>query len=88
MIAAPEGPWYINASGNPGLAAAGMGDTLAGIIGGLAAQGMTLEHSAHLGTWLHGAAADELVAEGNGPLGLTASEVALKSRELLNLWIS
>jgi hydroxyethylthiazole kinase-like uncharacterized protein yjeF len=88
VIATPEGPWYINASGNPGLATAGMGDTLAGIIGALAAQGMALDHAALLGTYLHGAAADALVEEGIGPLGLTASEVALKARELINLWIT
>ena len=86
VIAMPDGQWFINASGNPGLAAAGMGDTLAGIIGGLAAQGMELDQAAMLGTYLHGAAADALVAEGIGPLGLTASEVALAARKLINLW--
>ena len=88
VIAAREGPWFINASGNPGLATAGMGDTLAGIIGALAAQGMALHEATSLGTYLHGAAADALVLEGVGPLGLTASEVALKARELINLWIT
>jgi hydroxyethylthiazole kinase-like uncharacterized protein yjeF len=88
VIAMPDGQWFINASGNPGLAAAGMGDTLAGIIGGLAAQGMELDQAAMLGTYLHGAAADTLVAEGIGPLGLTASEVALAARKLINLWIT
>lgn len=88
IIAMPDGQWFINASGNPGLAAAGMGDTLAGIIGGLAAQGMELDQATLLGTYLHGAAADALVAEGIGPLGLTASEVALAARELINLWIT
>jgi hydroxyethylthiazole kinase-like uncharacterized protein yjeF len=88
VIATPDGSWYINASGNPGLAAAGMGDTLAGIIGAFTIQGMALGQAALLGTYLHGAAADELVVEGSGPLGLTASEVALKARELINFWIT
>jgi hydroxyethylthiazole kinase-like uncharacterized protein yjeF len=88
VIAPPDGPWFINTSGNPGLAAAGMGDTLAGIIGALAAQGMALDEAALLGTYLHGAAADASVTDGIGPLGLTASEVALKARELINLWIT
>jgi hydroxyethylthiazole kinase-like uncharacterized protein yjeF len=88
VIAMPDGQWFINGTGNPGLAAAGMGDTLAGIIGGLAAQDMPLDQAALLGTYLHGAAADALVAEGVGPLGLTASEVALAARELINLWIT
>ena len=88
VIAMPDGQWFINASGNPGLAAAGMGDTLAGMIGGLAAQGMELDQATLLGAYLHGAAADALVAENIGPLGLTASEVALAARELINLWIT
>jgi hydroxyethylthiazole kinase-like uncharacterized protein yjeF len=88
VIAMPDGPWFMNASGNPGLAAAGMGDTLAGIIGGLAAQGLALDQAALLGTYLHGAAADALVEAGIGPFGLTAGEVALKARELMNLWIT
>ncbi|MDR2220654.1 MAG: NAD(P)H-hydrate dehydratase [Methylobacillus sp.] len=83
-----EHPWYINTSGNPGLAAAGMGDALSGIMGALVAQGMALDQAALLGAWLHGAAADALVEQGMGPLGLTASEVALKARELINLWIT
>lgn len=88
VIALPDGQWFVNASGNPGLAAAGMGDTLGGIIGGLTAQGMALDQAALLGTYLHGVAADTLVAEGVGPRGLTASEVALAARELINLWIA
>lgn len=87
IIATPDGPWFVNASGNPGLAAAGMGDTLAGIIGGLAAQGMPLDDAALLGAYLHGASADALIAQGIGPIGLTASEVALMARELLNRWM-
>ncbi|MDR2874733.1 MAG: NAD(P)H-hydrate dehydratase [Methylobacillus sp.] len=87
IISTPK-TWHINASGNPGLAAAGMGDTLSGIIAALVAQGMALDQAALLGAWLHGAAADALVGQGTGQLGLTASEVALKARELINLWIA
>lgn len=87
VIALPNGCWYINASGNPGMASAGMGDVLSGIIAGLVAQGMKLETATLLGVYLHGAAADELVARGNGPLGLTASEVSHAARALLNIWI-
>jgi hydroxyethylthiazole kinase-like uncharacterized protein yjeF len=88
VIATPDGRWSINTRGNPGLAAAGMGDTLAGIIGGLTAQGMPLDEAVSLGVYLHGAAADALVARGIGPLGLTAGEVALEARSLLNQWIA
>jgi ADP-dependent NAD(P)H-hydrate dehydratase / NAD(P)H-hydrate epimerase len=88
VIATPDGRWFINASGNPGMASAGMGDVLAGIIGGLLAQGMECENATLLGVHLHGAAADQLVAAGYGPLGLTAGEVALAARDLLNQWIN
>lgn len=84
VIALPDGRWYINTSGNPGLASAGMGDVLAGIVGALLAQDMDAEAATLLGVHLHGAAADQLVARGCGPLGLTASEVALEARNLLN----
>jgi hydroxyethylthiazole kinase-like uncharacterized protein yjeF len=87
VVATPDSRWHVNASGNPGMAAAGMGDVLAGIVGGLLAQGMDAENAALLGTYLHGAAADSLVADGVGPLGLTASEVALEARSLLNAWM-
>jgi len=88
VIAFPDGRWFINASGNPGLASAGMGDVLAGIIGSLAAQGMSIADATLLGVHLHGAAADALVADGMGPVGLTASEVALAARDMLNQWIA
>lgn len=86
IIATPDGRWFINTSGNPGLSSAGMGDVLAGIIASLAAQGMALEPATLLAVHLHGAAADSLVANGIGPVGLTASEVVLEARNLLNLW--
>ena len=79
--------WFINASGNPGMAAAGMGDVLAGLIGGLALQGIDAIQATLLGVHLHGAAADSLVAQGIGPVGLTASEVGVEARRLLNQWL-
>lgn len=88
IVATPDGRWFVNASGNPGMAGAGMGDTLAGIVGGLIAQGMDVETATLLGVYLHGAAADNLVTAGCGPLGLTASEVALSARDQLNEWIN
>lgn len=87
IIAMPDGRWFINHSGNPGMASAGMGDTLCGIIAALLAQAMDMEAAVLLGVYLHGTAADTLVAKGIGPVGLTASEVALAARELLNRWI-
>jgi hydroxyethylthiazole kinase-like uncharacterized protein yjeF len=80
IIATPDSRWFINASGNPGLAAAGMGDVLAGIIGALLGQGLNPEQAALSGVYLHGLAADRLGIK----VGLTASEVALEVRFLLN----
>lgn len=88
VVATPDGRWWINASGNPGLGSAGMGDTLTGIIVALAAQGLPLLESTLLAAYLHGAAADAAVAHGQGPLGLTATEVMLSARRLLNHWLS
>ncbi|GBG15768.1 ADP-dependent (S)-NAD(P)H-hydrate dehydratase [Novimethylophilus kurashikiensis] len=87
LVATPDGRWFLNTSGNPGMAAAGMGDVLAGIIGGLIAQRLDAESATLVGVHLHGAAGDALVADGIGPVGLTASEVAQEARNLLNLWM-
>jgi len=79
-----DGSWFINATGNPGLASGGTGDVLSGIIGSLIAQGLTGMAAAKLGVYLHGAAADALVVKGVGPVGLTASEVAQEVRNIIN----
>lgn len=82
------GEYWLNPTGNAGLATAGTGDVLSGIIGGFIAQGMQCFDALKLGVYLHGAAADNLVAKGIGPIGMTASEVALEARYLLNKWVS
>ena len=87
VVASPDGSWAINATGNPGMASAGMGDTLSGMIGALLAQGMDAGRAARFGVCLHGAAADLLAAEGEGPLGITASEVGKAARRVLNRWM-
>lgn len=84
IVATPGGNWFVNSSGNPGLSAAGMGDVLAGIIAAFIAQGLNPEQAVLLGVYLHGKAADEMVADGIGPVGLKASEIALEVRNLLN----
>ncbi len=76
-----------NTSGNPGMAAPGMGDVLAGMIAALVAQGLTFDRAALLGVHLHGAAADAAVTENQGPVGLTAGEVARRARRLVNAWV-
>lgn len=84
VIAEPEGRWYINTTGNPGLSSAGTGDVLAGMIGAFIAQGVEAAAATRLGAYLHGAAADSLVAHGTGPVGLTASEIIMQVRALIN----
>ncbi len=79
-----SGDWFINTSGNAGLASSGTGDVLSGIIGSLMAQGLSGLQAAKLGVYVHGAAADALVEKGVGPVGLTASEVALEARNIIN----
>ena len=74
VIAHPDGTVVINPTGNPGMAAGGMGDVLTGLIAGLLAQGYSPPASAHLAVWLHGAAADAL-SQSKGPIGFLASEV-------------
>ena len=87
ILAARDGHWFINASGNPGMASAGMGDVLAGMLGALLAQRYSGESAMVLGAHLHGAAADTLVAEGKGPVGLTAGEVIDAARKVWNSWL-
>ncbi|HSN39484.1 MAG TPA: NAD(P)H-hydrate dehydratase [Burkholderiales bacterium] len=84
ICALPDRSWAINTSGNPGMASAGMGDVLTGIIAALLAQGADIKSALHAGVYLHGAAADALVAGGIGPAGLTASEVIDATRRLAN----
>ena len=88
ILVARDGHWFVNTSGNPGMASAGMGDTLAGILGALLAQRYSGESTLVLGTHLHGAAADALVTQGVGPIGLTASEVIDAARRLWNAWLA
>ena len=88
ICAFPDGTWSINATGNPGLATAGSGDVLAGIVGALLAQGMEARRALQYGVCAHGAAADACVARGIGPVGLTAGEIALEARAVINRWCS
>lgn len=57
-VCTPEGNIFINSSGNPGMATAGSGDVLTGILLGLLSQGHEPEHAAILGVYLHGVAGD------------------------------
>ena len=87
VVAGRDGRWFINTTGNPGLASAGTGDVLAGMLGALLAQGYPADAALALGVHLHGAAADTLVRSGLGPVGLTAGELIDPARRLLNTWL-
>lgn len=58
ITAVPFGMTYLNLSGNNGMATAGSGDVLSGVIGALVAQGMKGEQAASLGVYIHGLAGD------------------------------
>lgn len=74
IIAAPDGCVFINATGNPGMATAGTGYVLAGIIAGLIAQSVIPVEATKAGIFLNGLAGD-LVAEEKGDYGLIASDI-------------
>lgn len=74
VIAAPDGGLYINPTGHAGLATAGTGDVLTGIIAGLLAQGIAPLAAACAGVWLHGQAANRLL-DRFGDAGLLATDL-------------
>ena len=88
VIATPEGNVAINPTGNPALATAGAGDVLSGVCGALLAQGWPAWEAALAATWMHGAAADQLVARGIGPVGLLAGELIPEIRSTFNRLIA
>lgn len=73
-ITTPLGAVYINATGNPGMATAGSGDVLSGIIGGLLVQGYGAHDSTLLGVFLHGLAGD-VAADTRGMESLIARDI-------------
>ena len=74
IIATPDGRMFFNPTGNPGMATAGSGDVLSGIIGSLLAQKLPPVSAAAVGVYLHGAAGDKAAAE-TGEYSLTAGDI-------------
>lgn len=72
----------LNTTGNNGMATAGSGDVLSGIIGGLAAQGIPCDQAAPMGVYIHGMAGD-LVLKDTGMHGLCASDIL---KGLMRVW--
>ena len=74
VVAAPDGRTTLNATGNSGMATAGSGDVLTGIIGALLAQGLSGYDAARVGAFVHGRAGD-LAAQKRGRMGLIAGDL-------------
>ncbi|MEA4926088.1 MAG: NAD(P)H-hydrate dehydratase [Syntrophomonadaceae bacterium] len=74
VVASPTGEVFVNTSGNPGMATAGSGDVLSGIIAGLIAQGLKPRQAAVAGVYIHGCSGDK-AAELRGQRGLIAGDL-------------
>ncbi|KTD66536.1 carbohydrate kinase [Legionella santicrucis] len=74
VIQTAEKSIFVCPRGNPGMASAGMGDVLSGIIAGFCAQGFSLAQAAQYGVWVHAVAGDH-VAKKLGGAGLLASDL-------------
>jgi NAD(P)H-hydrate epimerase len=74
VVAAPDGQLYINITGNAGMASAGVGDVLTGIVASLLGQGLNAVDAARLGVFLHGTAGD-MAAEAMTEPSLIASDL-------------
>lgn len=74
VVATPVGELFVNSTGNPGLATAGSGDVLAGILGTLLAKGLSVSNAAFAGVYLHGLAAD-LASKRYGQESMVAGDV-------------
>jgi NAD(P)H-hydrate epimerase len=86
LISNGDLPLGLSSKGNPGMGSGGMGDVLAGVIGGLIAQGLPLMEAACLGVTLHGMAGDK-AAEQDGERGMLAMDLMPHLRHLSNLII-
>ncbi len=75
VVALPTGAVLVNPTGNPGMATAGSGDVLTGLIAGLIAQGSTPEGAACAGVYVHGVAGD-LARDQQGEWGMKAGDIS------------
>jgi NAD(P)H-hydrate epimerase len=82
LVAGGDDDTWICTSGNPGMAAPGMGDVLTGVIAGLLAQGLTAQQAATTGVEAHARAGDS--AAGTAQRGLLASDLLAALRDVVN----
>lgn len=82
LIADAKGKFFICDAGNPGMSSGGMGDVLTGVIAGLIAQGIEINHATKLGVCLHATAADRAAIRGER--GLLAMDLMSHLRNLVN----
>lgn len=82
LVADTNGEFFVCDSGNPGMSSGGMGDVLTGVIAGLIAQGIEINHATKLGVCLHASAADR--ATTGGERGLLAMDLMPHIRNLVN----
>ncbi len=89
VVATPDKKeFFINTTGNAGLATAGTGDVLSGFIAALLAQSWPVLEAALAGVHLHGKAAEYCAQAEKGPVGLTASEIIPAARTVFNRWVN
>ena len=74
VVAGAKAGLYVNKTGNPGMATAGSGDVLSGMIGGFLAQGLNAFSAAKYAVYIHGLAGD-LAAKDKTQMGLIASDI-------------
>ncbi len=74
VVAEPQGKAYLNTTGNPGMATAGSGDVLTGIIASLIGQGLSPFHASLLGCFIHGLSGD-IASKKKGYHGLIAGDI-------------
>ncbi|MGI5892119.1 MAG: NAD(P)H-hydrate dehydratase [Bacillota bacterium] len=83
VTATPEGRVFINSSGNPGMATAGSGDVLAGMIGALLAQKLPPALAASIAVWVHGTAGD-LAARKKNQVSISAGDIIASIADAYN----
>ncbi|MGI6452184.1 MAG: NAD(P)H-hydrate dehydratase [Syntrophomonadaceae bacterium] len=86
IVAGSSGEVFLNPTGNAGMATAGSGDVLCGLITGLMAQGLPPQDAAIAGVYLHGQTGDYVAAKYKGQRGLVAGDLIKYLPDILRLY--